>query len=141
MNKKLHHAIVGLLAIAILLLLNVGFIFFLLGFLPTLVAYMVDDTPKKDLYKTVRACNFAGMLPTLVMLAEHEYPAAALQVTMSDPMVWLVVYGSAGLGWLLIAICRFVAYLLILTRNQARTMLLENTQEQLLKEWGDDIKH
>lgn len=140
MKNSLHQLVIIVGSVAGIVLLNVGFIFLLLGFLPTVVAYFVDETPHRDLYKTVRASNLAGMLPTLAEMTKSHYPGAALQVAMSDPKTWLMVYGSAALGWGLIWLCRWVAYLSMLATGEARIIMLEHAQKELIDEWGEELK-
>ncbi len=140
MKHTLHHLIIAVLSVLGIVLLNVGFIFLLLGFLPTLVAYFVDETPRKDLYKTVRATNLAGMLPALAAMTKTSYPGASLQIAMSNPNTWMMVYGSAAIGWVLIWLCRWIAYLSGLAAGEARIILLERAQEDLAEEWGDELK-
>ena len=139
MKKLLHHLFLVFLSIGALVLLNVGFIFLLVGFLPTVMAYLIDDDPQKNLYKCVRACNFAGMLPTLAGLIGRNYPGAALQVVMSDWMVWLMVFGGAFVGGTLIGICRFAAFVAISAGNQTRVLMLEQEQKEIEEEWGEDV--
>jgi hypothetical protein len=138
--QKLQQLLLIISCIAGIVLLNVGFIFLLLGFLPTVVAHFVDDTPNKDLYKTVRATNIAGILPTLITISKTSDPGASMQVAMSDPGTWLVVYGSAALGYLLIWTCRWVAFFSILAASEARAFMLEEAQKDLVNEWGEEIK-
>lgn len=140
MKRTLHHTIVAILCVLGILFLNIGFMFFVLGFIPTIVAYYVDETPKMDLYRTVRAANIAGALPTLFNLTKMDYPAAALQIAMNDPKTWLLVYGSALCGWILIGISQWVAYLSIMTSGQARIKTLEELQKKMVEEWGDELK-
>lgn len=140
MKHTLHNLIVLLLSVAGILLLNIGFMFLLLGFLPTVIAYFVDSTPKQDLYKTVRAANFAGMLPTAVTLTKSSYPAAALQIAMNNPHTWMVVYASAAAGWILIWLCRLFSYLSLMAAGESRILLLKAAQDELAKEWGEELR-
>ncbi len=139
MKKLLRNVALVVVSIVGILLLKIGFIFLLVGLMPTVMAYMIDDDPKKNLYKCVRTCNLAGMLPTLFSLVNRSYPAASLQVVMSDPLIWLIVYGSAFGGWVLIWGCRSVAGLFIMGSNQARILILEQEKKALIEEWGEDV--
>ena len=138
--QKLHSALLIIGCVAGIVLLNVGFIFMLLGFLPTVVAYFVDDTEKKDLYKTVRATNLAGILPSMMELTRHGNPGAALQIAMSDPSTWLIVYGSAAIGYGLIWFCRWGSYFSMIAAAETRIYLLEQAEKHLIDEWGEEIK-
>lgn len=139
--KFLRTLSIMLLSAAGIVLLNVGFIFVMLGLLPTVVAYFIDDTPGRNLYKTVRATNLAGIIPIIAPVIGHEYIGTILQQTMADPMVWLRVYGAAAAGWILIWVCRWLAYGVQMTTSEARIRILERTQKELVEEWGEDITH
>lgn len=139
MKRHMHNFLVVIGSFTLILLLKAGFLFFLMGLLPTLTAFLMDDTKNKDFYKSVRACNLAGMLPTLESMVGHQYPGAALQITMSDPMTWLLVYGAAATGWVLVWVCRWISYGFLMTTASTRLMLLERTKNQLVDEWGEEI--
>lgn len=139
MKNTAHTLSICILCIAGIVLFNIGFLFLLLGFLPTITAYIVDEKPEKDLYKTVRAANLTGMLPTLMMLTDSTYAAAVIQISMSKVDTWLLIYGSAACGWVLASICKWFSFISILATGEARILLLEQAQKDLIEEWGEEI--
>lgn len=139
MKAKLHLIFIIILSIAGIVLLNVGYIFFLLAFLPSVTAYMIDGSPNKNVYKATRAFNIMGIAPVVFPLVEHKHPAAQLQVIMGDFGVWLQIYGVALAGCVLLKICGLVSYFLMIGIGDTRILVLEQAQKDLVKEWGDGI--
>lgn len=139
MSRALHHIIILILSVLTILVVNVGFLFFLIGFLPSVMAYFGDTSETKDLYKTVRAANIAGVLPVVAEMTKSPYPGASLQIVMGDPHIWMQVYGAAIGGWALIHICRWVSYFMMLATAESRRKTLIETQKALVEEWGEEI--
>lgn len=134
-------AFVPVLAIGSVLgivLFKSGFIFLLLAMLPTVMAYYMDHTEDRSMFKTVFACNFAATLPTLapMLQASKHYDIGTV---MTTPMVWLFVYGGAAAGWCLIYLCRLVSRLFIVLLYEYRITALERVQKRLVDEWGAHI--
>lgn len=121
--------------------LHYGFLFILLAVLPSVIAWYMDHTPIKSVFKTVLACNIAGMLPPLAMMFSGNDPNPHSMVAlMEEPRVWLIIYSAAAGGWILVFLCRFVAQFLVMITFDHRANTLERKQEKLLVEWGDKIK-
>lgn len=129
-----------LISLGLIVVLQVGFIFFLFALLPSLVAFMIDDGPSKHIYKTVFACNLAGMLPTLATLVQGRAGVAQLQSTMADPAVWVIAYGAAAGGWVLVWGCRAVAMMLVGVACENRIGAIEKAKRRMVEEWGAQIK-
>lgn len=142
MNKLLMPLLM-ILTPVLIVLLQFGFLFLLMGLLPTVVAYFIDHDKGKPLFKTVGACNLAAMLPTLLPMLQagirfKHYDHASL---ISNPNVWLVVYCGAAAGWCIIYLSRFVARFIVTLVYEYSVNSLEHQQKYLLEEWGQEIKH
>lgn len=136
--------LLGLLMVAIGLVLIVvlqsGFIFVLFGLMPTMVAYFVDVLPGKHVFKCVLACNLAGMVPTFADVAKADSVGATLQTVMGDPLLWFIVYFSAGGGYILLWICRTLTRTTVTITADAKIESLKKQQTELIEEWGTLIK-
>jgi hypothetical protein len=139
-GKALHNIVILLVSLALIALLRVGYIFFLLAMLPTVIAYYMDNTRTQNTYKTIRACNLAGMLPSAFSVVHYGSIDAALQILIGDPDVWTTTYGAAAVGAVMLFIARWAAYFIIELSSDQRIKTLKETQEQLLAEWGPRIK-
>ncbi|MDE3060226.1 MAG: hypothetical protein KGJ06_04380 [Pseudomonadota bacterium] len=139
--QKLFFPVALILSAVLIVLLQFGFIFMLLGLLPSLVAFYIDHDPTKASFKTVLASNFAAMLPSLTPMLQagihfKHYDVSAI---VGDPGVWLLIYSGAAAGWCLIYLCRFIAHFLITLTYEYNILNLERQQKELAEEWGQQI--
>jgi len=140
---KLMLPLLLIIGIALIVLLQFGFIFLLLAMLPSIVAFYIDHQPAKPAFKTVFSCNLAATLPSLVpMLAAgiklRHYDTSAV---LGNPGTWLIVYSGAAAGWCLIYLCRYVARFTVMLSYEYNIAVLESQQKRLIEEWGQQIKH
>lgn len=108
------------------------------GGLPTLVAIVVDRSPRHYLTRCVGFLNFAGVAPYLVKIWMHHTVLAAMQMLI-DPFVWLVMYGSAAIGWTIYLSAPSIAWLQVEIMGTRRIAALHTRQHQLVAEWGEDV--
>lgn len=131
-----------LLIISSLLLmafLRTGFVFYIIGMLPSILVYYLDQSPHRYTFKTIFFCNLSGMLPFLGQLLRYGPSSAALQDIMGDPASWIIIYGSAAFGALLISITPLVAQTLIGRLHQTQVMRLQRAQKKIENEWGKEV--
>ena len=120
----------------------VGFGTFVLacgGLLPTLVAYIVDKHKDRYAVKTVGFMNAAGVAIVAQEMWAGEHTWRKALELLGDPLNWLVMLGSAGVGWVLYFSLPPVvkAYLRVSQELRLKTLIAQ--QEKLLKEWGKGI--
>lgn len=114
-------------------------ILLLIGLLPAAVSFMSDPHPDKTTARPVLCLNLAGLLPALKTLWLGGHDMRALAAILGDPMTLLLAYGAAAFGF---ALARTIPYAVLLTleAKAAATMkLLEQRQEQLRADWGDEV--
>ncbi|MBY0407604.1 MAG: hypothetical protein K2Q01_07920, partial [Rickettsiales bacterium] len=58
---------------------------------------------------------------------------------MMDPTVWMFIYMGAGAGWALIYLCKFIARFVVVMTFEYNIKSLENVQQMLVEEWGEEI--
>ncbi|MDX1975830.1 MAG: hypothetical protein SFT92_09190 [Rickettsiales bacterium] len=129
------------LCLILVIVLRFGFLFMLLAMLPSIVAWFIDQTPKKQIFNTVFAANLAGTLSPMTPMVSSLLHLQDYDITplMKDPAVWLVIYASAAAGWGLVFFCHSVARFIISLVYAYRAIALENKQELLIAEWGKEI--
>jgi hypothetical protein len=109
------------------------------GALPTAVAILVDRHPRHYLARTVGAMNFAGVIPGALKMWEVGISFASLQQVIASPYQWLVMYGAAGLGWLLFfSVPPVVAMVLDIQFDDTKRHL-EARAKALIEEWGEEV--
>lgn len=119
--------------------LRTGFIFIIVGMLPSIVAYYVDQSDHRYTFKSIFYCNTAGILPYLAQLIEYGPRSSNIQGIMDHPATWMVVFGAAGGGLLLTLITPVVAEMLVSSLHQNQVKGLQRAQKKIEKEWGSEI--
>lgn len=143
-KKKSHGAasfpmmFIGSIGLAILLKLS--FIFFLAGILPSVVAGIVDVSPKRQKFKTVMAFNISGIVPYLAGLWKQGNSAEAVYTLVSQPGTWLIVYGAAAAGWGMVWLAPRAGMLLMEVFARGQIARFQHLQKRLVEEWGPEIK-
>ncbi len=109
------------------------------GMLPTFVAIFVDRHPRKMLAVTVACLNFAGCSPYLFDLwIKGHYLDDAL-LTIMNPQAIILMYGAAGVGYMLDwALSGLVAGVLY-QRGLARQKTIIERQQELAERWGREV--
>lgn len=138
----------GLLGNSILILTSLlvisisfyAFLYLMLSMLPTLVAYFNDKSTGKSASNTVGALNFIGVMPSLFKIWRSGDASATVQSLITDPSIWLMGYGCASLGWLMVFFMPKLVSYIFTSRSDAKINGLKKSQENLLDEWGFDVK-
>ncbi len=135
-KHKVILIVTGLLMMGVL---RTGFMFLIIGIMPSIVAYYMDVSAERYTFKTIFACNLTGMLPYIAKLLEHGPSSAVLQSVMGDANSWIIIYGSAIMGWLLIKICPMLAQFLVLGVSHTQISTIEHVQKKIEGEWGQEV--
>ncbi len=126
-----------LLSTIAVLVLQQSVIMLLIGMLPSFVAYIVDNTNSRSWFKTVFCFNLAAMLPYLAELYFDEgNSSAAMQAQMGDFTMWLLIYSSAGLAWVVIWACPKIAAIYLKSYHDLRAQEHRRKFQRLKEEWG-----
>lgn len=132
---------IGLIAIGVLLvpLFMPTVLFLALAMLPTFVAIIVDRGPKKFGGMTVAGLNFAGAAPSLMSLwfDRHTLDNAIFQLT--DVFSLLLIFGSAGFGWVLYAATPTLVMTFLSATASRRLGALKTEQKNLIEDWGPEV--
>ncbi len=136
--------IIGLLVLVALSTFALPVVLLLtIGMLPSWVAFIVDTRPGKAAGKCVMPLNMAGIAPYLASLlavaGQGETDTAFLLLT--DPTSWLVMYGTAGIGWLIYFGMPYLVSAVIETRAEHRKARLVALRKELIEGWGEEIAH
>lgn len=116
------------------------FVFCILALMPTLVAYYVDTSKDKLLFRVVSLCNFAATLPFAVNLVIHDSSASMFQQYFTDVKVWFMVYAAAAAGWLMVKYLPQAVFQWMQFLNNQKIASIEKVQQRLIQEWGPDIQ-
>lgn len=115
-------------------------ILFTAGMIPTFVAYVIDPSKNKQITKTVGYANVTGVfIVALEMWTYNNSITKALDL-LSDPENWLIMFGTASVGWILYFIMRPLVGTYLSVTFDVRRKKFKDTEERLIKEWGDEVK-
>ncbi|MEI9983966.1 MAG: hypothetical protein WDN69_12610 [Aliidongia sp.] len=98
------------------------------GMLPSIVAYIVDQTPRRTLTLTVGPMNLAGTAPYCLQLWFGTNTLRGLGLFLNDAWVWLVMYLAAAAGWLLFFGMPVIVHFLLersIDRRKARLVQIQ----------------
>ncbi len=129
-----------LISLGGVVVLRQGFLLPLIGLLPSIVAYITDRTSSRALFHTVMACNLSGVFYYLLKLIYvHHNESHAMQEMLQNGNSWLVMYGSAGAGYMLYFVMPYFSFFFLRMVNGGKLMRLNGIQEKLLRDWGPTI--
>lgn len=130
------------ISLALIMVFKTGFIFLMIGLLPSIVAYYLDVTRSRTRFHTVLACNLSGVLPYMAEILKDKGTGGGYVTSlMSDPSTWMVVYASAGFGWLLVFATPLFAQFIITMFNQGQIARFQSLQDRIVRDWGQEVAH
>lgn len=109
------------------------------GMLPTLAAYIVDRRREKYTTLCVGSMNFVGVIPFLATLWTEDHSFDMAFTILGDPFGWLVMLGSAGIGWSIYFVAPGIVAMIMATRIEQRIEKLKSRQIELVEEWGPGV--
>lgn len=130
----------GLTIFALLIIVALPTVMFL-GFamLPALVAGVIDRTDEKSATFCVGGLNFCGVFPYLLDLWFGDHTLNQSMALLTDVFTLAVMYGAAGMGWMLYLSLPPVIASFIQVMSERRLQQLRKTQKTIIEEWGDEI--
>ena len=126
-------------ALVMLLFALPTFVVVAVGLVPTLLAVFVDMRTGRREALCVGTLNFAGVLPFIGNLWTTEHSVKRALVVLNDPFAWLVMFGSAGAAFALLALMPKVVRKVVDSFSERRLARIKDRQSRLIKEWGSEI--
>ncbi len=123
-----------LIVIAMPTVMIVGF-----GMLPSIVAYVIDNTEEKYGTFCVGGLNFCGVFPYLLEIWGGDHSVDVATRMLTDIFTLAVMYGAAGMGWAIYLSLPPVVSSFIQVLNQRRLGTLKQIQRQIVVEWGEEV--
>jgi hypothetical protein len=114
-------------------------ILLLSGLVPTMVATVVDRYRAKYLTRTVGFMNVAGLAPLIIQLWTHGLTMDGVATLLSRPINWAMMYGAAGIGWVLFLGMPSLARVFVDIRADQLQRELKTRANQLVEEWGEEV--
>lgn len=114
---------------------------FAVGMLPTIVALLVDRDAGRYGAIAVGSLNVCGVFPSAIDLWQAGHTVQQALDTIANPYDLAVMFGAAGVGWLLYFGLPPLIGALLVQRHEAEIRRIEARQSALQKEWGPDINN
>ena len=109
---------------------------FIVGMLPTIVAFIIDKTNGKTKARTVGFSNLVGVFVVVMDLWKTEHSIDYAFSILLDPYNWLYMYLSAAVGWGINIFFRWSAKKYIHARGIAALKKLRKKRYKLETEYG-----
>lgn len=133
-------ALIGLVMLGLMIFAAPALLLFIVGCVPAMVAFIVDREPGRNATLAVTAANIAGVAPFIVELLVNGATMARAVAMLSDVFVIAVMFGTAGIGWMLVLGMPKVAAVYIEVTNETKIKLMRREQQRLVEEWGEEVR-
>lgn len=139
-RSKLRIVVYLIATVGLTLVMSFAILLFMLGMLPAFVANYVDGSNERNHFRIVSACNLAGVLPFLIDLWKKGITSNSVQDMLVDPHVWLVMYGAAAFGWMLVWLFPLTVHFVLNVAQSSAISSLQHKQQQIVDEWGLEVE-
>lgn len=109
------------------------------GLTPAAVAALLDKRQSRNVATCVLVANLCGVVPPLAELWVRGNTLPAALGLLSDVYVWLMMYGAAATGWVLLWAAPMVMELVLAFADDQRVRRLRAYQRNLVAEWGESV--
>jgi hypothetical protein len=136
----LNKVMMFIIVLSIMVIFRSGFLFLVVGLMPSIVAHYLDITRRRTRFHAVFACNMAGIVPYMAKILENIGNGNSYVTgLMSDSLNWLIIYSAAGFGWFLVYIVPIFARIFISIVNKGQVARIKLIQDGITKDWGDEV--
>jgi hypothetical protein len=111
----------------------------LTGMVPSVVAALVDRDTRRYLTAAVTITNLAGLVLPGLALLKLGMSLTSAQAVLIDPRNWLIMYGAAGIGWVVNAAMLALARIVLGVRDDREGRRLASEAARLVEEWGPEV--
>jgi len=111
----------------------------IVGMSPTITSYITNRERAPMAALTIGSINICGVLPALFSLWATEGHLSDAIDKISDPFNLLMMFGAAGIGWVIWEIVPRLYATTAVLKAQRRLSLLKKAKDAIIDEWGADI--
>ena len=112
---------------------------FVVGMVPTAVAFFSDTSKSKTAGLTIGSMNFAGVLPAILELWSRGHSVDIALNVISEPLMLLYMYGGAGISAFLYVNLPPIISVFLRAQAKHRIKKLEDKKQDLLETWGPKV--
>ncbi len=129
----------GLVILTLLFISPATVMLLFFGLLPSFVALIIDRSEGKYATFCVLGLNFSGLFPFLSEIWFETHSIDAATNIMTDVFSLLIIYGSAGFGWMLYLALPPAVTSFLSVMSERRVAELKETQADIVAEWGEGV--
>jgi len=138
-GKPVNHVIMVLAAVVFIPFSLPTLALLVVAMLPTAAAAVVDRGAHRFAWLCVGGLNFAGVSPFLLKLWFGSHTLGAAVGILTDVFALVVIFGSAGIGWLLYEASPPVVATFLQMTTERRLATLRQSQRRLMEQWGEGV--
>ena len=112
----------------------------MVGMLPTVVFYFVDQSEGKNKTFTIGAMNFTGCFPYLLALWRDGSSMEMALDFLQSPVTIIVMYGAAASGHLIDWIVKVIVTNILIEKAKYRLQKIEKIKENMIERWGHGVE-
>ena len=112
----------------------------LVGMLPTIVAFYVDNDRRKMGAFAMCFMNLAPVISYVLILWQRKHDMANALTLLMDPKTLIVIYFGCFIGWTLNKFIPPIVGEFLRRSGMKRLVQVEKEQKELLQAWGDDVR-
>ncbi len=110
------------------------------GLIPTFVAWLTDSHAFRDYrIRIIFAFNVAGCIPYIISINQQAGDFNMAMKVVSDFNSYLVMYGFAAVGWVIVFVAPTVAAFVLQMMAKSRLNAVHNEKAKLITEWGKSV--
>jgi hypothetical protein len=110
------------------------------GLIPTLAAFVADQSARRSVTLTIGFMNAAGIVPSIIDLWQSGQTVEHSFTMVQNATMYLVAYGAAGCGWMIYFIVPPVVRLMLAQSVKLHIKELEEEQAALRRIWGEEVR-
>ncbi|MEM6811671.1 MAG: hypothetical protein AAF549_04305 [Pseudomonadota bacterium] len=112
----------------------------LVGMLPTIIAALIIQYKYRSKVLTIGALNFAGCFPYLLNIWMSQDRVSAMLDAISNPITIIVMYGAAGIGYVLNDFVTKAVKVMMMQSAKKRLEAIEKEKKNLEDRWGRKVR-
>lgn len=109
------------------------------GMLPSIAAYVIDQTRERYATFCVASINFCGVFPYLMDLWFGNHTLYEATNIMADVFALFIMFGAAAIGWAIFLGMPPIISSFLSVIAQQRVNTLRSQQKTLIEEWGEAV--
>ena len=114
-------------------------IVFVVGMIPSIVAFYTDNSAKKATATTIGLLNFSGVFTQILELWSTGHSNTNALAIVMDMNALLIMYAGAGFGHALLTVVPSVVATFVITESKQKLNDVRKQQKLLVDTWGTQV--